>query len=297
MVLQQATQMAPRNPAVTVIIATFNSSASLRYALASVLNQTFGDFEVWIIGDGCTDDSAAVVSACADARVHWVNLDRNHGSQAMPNNEGLRRARGRAIAYLGHDDLWLPHHLDTLMARVDATGADLVHSQCCVIGPVGVVSCMGPPRPGTGYAWHFVPPSAWLHRRDLVDRIGPWSDPETLAWPVDMDVMRRAALAGMRIENCDRITLLKFPSATFRTYAPDGRPQPQYWARIQQDPGQAERDVMTAVARLAPHEPHWFRSLARRLRQRLIAIPAFHAIERKRFQALRRRARSTRGLH
>ena len=109
-------------PRVSVIVATYNWSSVLRHAITSVLRQTMTDFELLVVGDGCTDDSADVVAATGDPRVQWINLPENSGHQSAPNNEGLRRARGELIAYLGHDDLWLPHHLDaSLHALAGAT--------------------------------------------------------------------------------------------------------------------------------------------------------------------------------
>jgi glycosyltransferase involved in cell wall biosynthesis len=64
-------------PLVTVITATFNSSGALKFTLQSLLNQEFQDFEGWIIGDGCTDDSERVVASCRDRRLRWTNLPRN----------------------------------------------------------------------------------------------------------------------------------------------------------------------------------------------------------------------------
>ena len=63
-------------PQVTVILPTYNRSSVLRYAIASVLRQTFTDFELLVIGDGCTDDSAQVVAEAGDARVRWVAIER-----------------------------------------------------------------------------------------------------------------------------------------------------------------------------------------------------------------------------
>src|SRR3954454_8989205 len=110
-------------PRVTVIIATYNWSSVLPYSIGSVLRQTFTDFELLVVGDGCTDDSEQVVASIDDPRVRWINLPENTRHQSGPNNEGLRQARGELIAYLGHDDLWLPHHLAAHVAAIDASAA------------------------------------------------------------------------------------------------------------------------------------------------------------------------------
>ncbi len=238
-------------PLVSVITATYNSSATLRLTLQSILQQDFGDFESWVIGDACTDDSEAIVAALNDARLHWFNLPRNSSSQSAPNNEGLRRARGRYIAFVGHDDLWLPWHLSELVRHIEKSGADLVHSLCPLITPAGVIEIIGPPRDGATYAWHFIPPSSWLHRRELAVAIGPWRDVDTLSLGVDFDFIRRACCAGSRIECAPTVSLLKFPSASWGTYAHKGQPpQVAYWEAIQKDPYRIVQQVMGDFAML-----------------------------------------------
>ncbi|HEX9167457.1 MAG TPA: glycosyltransferase, partial [Roseiarcus sp.] len=74
---------------VSVIIATYNWSTALRLAVHSVLGQTLQAFEILVVGDACTDDSEAVVAAFGDARIRWLNLAQNAGSQSGPNNAGL----------------------------------------------------------------------------------------------------------------------------------------------------------------------------------------------------------------
>ena len=100
-------------PAVTVIIQTFNRSNILPYAIGSVLWQTCGDWDLLVIGDGCTDDSAQVVARYTDPRVRFINLQQRVGDQSGPNNEGARIVRGRYIAYLNHSGAclkaWRPH--------------------------------------------------------------------------------------------------------------------------------------------------------------------------------------------
>ena len=71
-------------PRVSVLIATYNYSSVLHYAVASVLRQSFRDFELIVAGDCCTDDSEAVVQSFGDARVRWLNLSENSGSKSLP---------------------------------------------------------------------------------------------------------------------------------------------------------------------------------------------------------------------
>ena len=86
-----------------------------------------------VVGDGCSDDSEQVVAAIGDPRVRWINLPSNNGHQSAPNNEGLRQARGEIVAYLGHDDLWLPRHLELLAGALDAQRADLAFSVAATV--------------------------------------------------------------------------------------------------------------------------------------------------------------------
>jgi len=85
------------SPCVTVIIPTYNWSRVLPYSIGSVLRQTFADFELLVVGDGCTDDSEQVVTAIPDPRLRWINLPVNDGHQFAPNNEGLLQARGPSL--------------------------------------------------------------------------------------------------------------------------------------------------------------------------------------------------------
>ena len=88
----------------SIILPTYNWSAVLPFSIASALDQSFGDFELIVVGDGCTDDTEAVVRSFADARIRFVNLERNSGAQSAPNNAGVELARGRWIFFLNHDD-------------------------------------------------------------------------------------------------------------------------------------------------------------------------------------------------
>jgi hypothetical protein len=200
-------------PLVSVVIATYNYSSVLRCAIQSVLGQTFRDFELLVIGDGCTDDSEAVTASFGDARIRWRNLERNSGHQAAPNNAGLEIARGRYIAYLGHDDLWLPHHLGGLVQRIEETGADVVYSLAIMIGPPGSAARVltGATKSGAYEAGALIPPSAILHRADMVQDTGGWRDYRELHTPSDIAFVSAAWAAGKRFAAVREVTVLKFP--------------------------------------------------------------------------------------
>lgn len=201
------------SPRVSVIISTYNWSSVLPYSIGSVLGQTMGDFELLVVGDGCTDDSEQVVARIADSRMRWINLPVGTGHQSGPNNEGLRQARGELIAYLGHDDLWLPHHLQVNVAAIDASGADMTHSLLALIaadaGDVWAVR----PWPEFG-AWG--PPSCTVHRRSVTEALGGWRNYREVNYPPEIDLWRRARAAGYRFTFVPRLTAIKFPASLRR---------------------------------------------------------------------------------
>ena len=176
------------SPQVSVIIPTFNSAGTLRAAIASVLMQDLVDFEVIVVGDGCADNSEATVRAFNDPRLYWTNLARNSGTPSVPRNEALRQARGRYIAYLGHDDLWFPWHLSSLVAILDQ-GGDFAHSIGVCYGPSGAYQSFTLPSTRATRI-RLLSPSNWMHIRELSDRIGPWST--RLKVGVDKEFLLRA---------------------------------------------------------------------------------------------------------
>lgn len=219
-----------QTPPVTILIATYNKSEALHYAIKSVLWQTFSDFECWVVGDGCTDASESVVANFDDPRLNWHNLPQNSGYQSAPNNEGLRRAKGKYIAYLNHDDLWLPNHLQLLVDNIEQTQSDFVYSIMEIITAdlqcADIPDFPNAPRPPEA--------SATLHRRDVVDRIGYWKAPHEVRAIPRVDFFRRAQFAGMRFAIAPYLTALKFERSE-AGYAHSSL-QAKYMEQITQDP-------------------------------------------------------------
>jgi glycosyltransferase involved in cell wall biosynthesis len=205
----------PQDPLVSVIIPTYNWSNVLRLAISSVLWQSEQNFEVLVVGDACTDDSGQVVKSFGDARLAWHNLAANSGSQSAPNNAGLALARGRYAAYLGHDDIWHPSHLSTMLSAVQRDNADVASALVEMIGPAGtnfrVVSGFYPPSGYDGV--HGLPPSGLLHRLDVAARAGGWRDYRTVWRNPDTDFVYRAWEAGCRFVSTRELTVFKFNSS------------------------------------------------------------------------------------
>ena len=106
-------------PRISIITATYNRSAVLAFSIESVLRQTESDWEMIVVGDACTDDSAEVVARYRDPRLRFCNLEQNTGEQSGPNNTGVSQARAPVLAFLNHDDLYFPDHLELNLLAAD----------------------------------------------------------------------------------------------------------------------------------------------------------------------------------
>lgn len=112
-------------PGISVIVPVYQAEQFLPACAGSVTNQTFSDWELLLVDDGCTDGSPALCDAlaAADSRVRALHQPRNAGvSEAR--NRGLREARGEYIAFLDADDALEPQALEILWNLRAQAGAD-----------------------------------------------------------------------------------------------------------------------------------------------------------------------------
>jgi glycosyltransferase involved in cell wall biosynthesis len=105
-------------PKVSVIIPTYNRADCLRSAIASVLGQTFQDFEIIVVDDASNDNTAETVAAIQDQRIKYLRHDANTG-EAGSRNTGVTNATGEYIAFLDDDDEWLPEKLELQVDLLD----------------------------------------------------------------------------------------------------------------------------------------------------------------------------------
>lgn len=97
------------NPTVSVILPVYNGEQYLRFAIESVLRQTFQDLELIVVDDGSSDSTPQIANGYG-SRVSYVRQDNTGVAGAF--NHGLRLASGRYISWLSHDDVFMPGKLE-----------------------------------------------------------------------------------------------------------------------------------------------------------------------------------------
>ncbi|MEX5636256.1 glycosyltransferase family 2 protein [Parafrankia sp. FMc2] len=232
-------------PAVSVICPTYNRSARILPTLRSVQAQTVTDWELLVISDGSTDDTDEVVTAHAgqDSRVRLLRAERQ-GHPAPVREIGIAHARGGIIAYLDHDDTWLPHHLAGLLDALGAAGAEVAATGAVRIGPDGSrASATGP----LDLLWHpelqvaspLFEPSRVAHRAGVTSAVGGWRRLD--AGLEDWDLWLRLADAGTRFVTVDARTAVLADGAASRR----GTVPRQHLLRLARfpDPARAARAV------------------------------------------------------
>jgi glycosyltransferase involved in cell wall biosynthesis len=108
-----------RPPRVSIVIPTHNRGRLLGRSLRSLLAQTEPRFEIIVVDDASTDDTAAVVRSLSDARIRYQRLERNCGPGGA-RNAGVRAASGELLAFQDSDDEWMPDKLERQLALLSS---------------------------------------------------------------------------------------------------------------------------------------------------------------------------------
>ena len=99
---------------VSIVTPCYNAASYIKQTIDSVLTQTYTDWELIIVDDCSTDDSAEIIKryASRDNRIKYLKTDKPSGSPSMPRNIAIDNAKGEYIAFLDADDVWLPDKLE-----------------------------------------------------------------------------------------------------------------------------------------------------------------------------------------
>jgi glycosyltransferase involved in cell wall biosynthesis len=112
------------SPLVSIVIPTYNHAPMLQRALATVVEQTYQNWNAIVVNNFSTDNTLEVVATFNDPRIQCVNF-RNNGVIGASRNEGIALATGKYVAFLDSDDTWFPTKLEKCVEILES-GSDLV---------------------------------------------------------------------------------------------------------------------------------------------------------------------------
>lgn len=119
-------------PQVTIGIPVYNAGRFIKWAVQSVLNQTYTDFELIITDDGSTDDTVKIVKSFEDPRIVLITDDENHGISYRLNQQ-IDLAQGKYFVRMDADDIMLPDRIEKQVAYLDS------HPRVDVIGGGAII--------------------------------------------------------------------------------------------------------------------------------------------------------------
>jgi len=199
--------------AVDIILPTHRRPHTIAYSVEAVLRQTYPDFALHVVGDGCDDATEAAVRAFGDPRVQMARFAKARGFGYANRNRVLHATAAPFVAYANDDDLWFPDHLERGLAALEERGVELVAMRSA---HVDVPDVLDPHF--FAFDWHlpglsgflrnwFVGAGTLVHRRSLFARIGYWND--QLCRFGDREFFNRAR-AALPTAYVDAISVLRF---------------------------------------------------------------------------------------
>lgn len=113
---------------VSIVMPSYNTTNFISETIESVLAQTYTDWELIIVDDCSTDNTDEVVKPyLSDSRIIYIKNEKNSGA-AISRNRALREAKGKWIAFLDSDDLWMPEKLQKQIAFMEDNGYDFSYT-------------------------------------------------------------------------------------------------------------------------------------------------------------------------
>jgi glycosyltransferase involved in cell wall biosynthesis len=196
--------MSADQPLVSVVLAVQNGERYLAQAIESVLAQSYLTFEIILIDDGSNDDTEKIARSYTEVRYF---RQANQGL-AIARNIGIEYARGQLIAFLSHDDLWLPNKLRSqadYFARAPETQYTVTWFKYFLEPGFGLPPGFKPELLGKSLIGRI--PETVVARRQLFDQIGKFNPDFNFA--DDVDWFARAKDHGAPMAVIPEVLLLK----------------------------------------------------------------------------------------
>ena len=103
---------------ISVVVPVYNKQNSIKRCIESVLKQSYINWELLLIDDGSTDNSAKIIQPyLKDDRIHYYHKE--NGGVSSARNMGIRKAKGEWIIFLDSDDYFLPNALNSLLQTAE----------------------------------------------------------------------------------------------------------------------------------------------------------------------------------
>jgi glycosyltransferase involved in cell wall biosynthesis len=230
---------------VDVILATYRRPHTVAYSIESVLGQTHPRLVLHVVGDGCGDDTEAVVRGFGDPRVRFHRFPKAMGFGYAHRNAVLRETAAPYVAYMTDDDLWFPDHLERGLAQLRDPELALVAFRSIQVRFPDTLDPFF-----FAYDWRLGAASRWLrnwfmgsvgcvHRRSVFEVVGYWND--HLFRFGDREFYNRVRLSEAPSRYLDRVTVLRFYAQHWDgRYARMGEPPQKRWLARLGDPSWRE---------------------------------------------------------
>ena len=197
-------------PRISVVIPVYNRPVMLTEAVDSVLRQTYDDYEIIIVDDGSTDETADVAKRLVERwRPKITYLRQENAGPGVARNTGIAVARGEFLQFLDSDDLLAPEKFAWQLALLDAN-PDRGVCYCTTLRGPTLESSQPSARSDQSFDWilpDFLLERGWstlspIWRRSACDVVGPFSARRIMEdWEFDC----RAGLAGIRPIHCPMV--------------------------------------------------------------------------------------------
>jgi glycosyltransferase involved in cell wall biosynthesis len=194
-------------------------------ALESIIDQTFQNFEIIVINDGGIDVQPLTQNLASRFNIEYLSHNKNRGVSAA-RNSGLKIAKGKYIAYLDDDDLFLPEHLETLLSFLEKSSYKVAYTDAYFTQLekkdgeyVAIKSerfCAVDFNPDQILVKNIAPPISFMHERSCLDRVGLFDEqlPFHEDWDFCIRLSRKYNFAHINKVTCEHKIRYNFVSMT-----------------------------------------------------------------------------------
>ena len=186
-------------PIVSVIIPTYNRAYCIKRTIDSVLNQSFKDFDIFVIDNNSTDNTEEIINSYNNPKIIFKKIE-NNGVIAISRNKGIFLSRAKYIAFLDSDDWWKPEKLKISIKFLE-DGNDLT----CHGLEIFRTKRNKPSKEYTKYTYKFkksffesflkdgntISTSSIIVRREIISKLGGFFECKSLSGSEDYDMWLR----------------------------------------------------------------------------------------------------------